>query len=142
MELACDNRRTRLLLVHRQSPLETAALLPKAWSMLPEVANGALLDVAHRRRPVTDGDIPIRLELQHGQRRAEQAALMGSMGLCGDAEGVWVTEIRDHGLELSIAVCNVIALPLHLDQLSHDLDCPFDISRPVRTALEPPSVFR
>src|SRR6266542_3438712 len=110
--------------------------------MLPDVTDGAVLDVAHGRCSIAHGDIPVRLELQHGQSRAEKAALVGSVRLGGDAEGIRIAEVGDHCLELSIAVGDVIALPLHVNYLAHHANRLLDVSRPVGARLEPASVFR
>src|SRR5215510_3495724 len=96
VESGRDGRRADVFLARRQSPIETAALLPEPWPMPPDIPDWSVLDVAHGRCPRAHSDVPVRLKLQHSQRRAEQAAFVGCVGLSRYPEGVRVAEIGNH----------------------------------------------
>src|SRR5262249_13305379 len=142
VESGRDGRRADVFLARSKSPIETAPLLPEPWPMPPDIPHWSVIDFADGRCPRALSDVPVRLKLQQSESRAEQAAFVGCVGLSRYPEGVRVAEIGNHGLELRIAVGDVIALPLHLDHLAHHGNRVFDIPRPVGAGLEPPGIFR
>src|SRR5439155_13200419 len=124
------------------APLETTSALPPMRTLVPDLADGRVADVAHRLHMKAGKHVAIGLKLNPRESFADGLVLMRDMRLHRHAQGIGGLKIIDHGFQLLIAVVDVKTLPLEREQLSNRAYRLGNILRPVAAVLEPARIFR
>ncbi len=116
---------------------EAASHLPVPRTILPDLPERCVFDIADGRSPAANRNVTITLQLRHCQRTALRVPDMGDMRGGQTAKPRGIPEVRNHYLKLPFSIRDIEAFPLQPQQFldgGHSLP---DVTRPVFACAKP-----